>query len=907
MALHLWLAGFFLYAYARHSLQLKPFPAFGGALVYVGSGFLGSQAEQINQLNVTTWMPLTLLLLDEGGYCAGRRWIRASALLSITVALQFLAGHTQSFYINLVALGLYAAWPTLVWGVARVRYRKSWCNLSVRPSLHRLLTYGLTVLLGLGLSGAQLLPTLELSRLSVRAGGLSYRGAVSFSMKPSRLLLTLLPTFGDESVFGEHIAYLGVLPLGLACVGLLTILTARHEGTPHPHPTSNQVERQMGDVKGPHWGYAICLVVVGLGLALGGYNPLYPILYRVMPGIALFRVPGRWLVLYTFGGALLAGMGLQQIAQHTVHSNKRLQRMLPRVGLGCLLTVALMVTMSIIESTIMSTRPVPFLIPPSRSTLFVWGGLIVTTGLLLWWGMHQQPWLATSVSQVWTAGIGRRPLYQLLLVIVIATELLFAGQKLPYNHPTAPQAYSFLQPTVAFLRSDQSLHRFIGVFHPQFDPGNLADIRSIFSSQLSTGALYDYTVAAKIKALLERNLPLRYNVGSIDGYDGGVLPLRSFLDLQRIFLPEVPQDKVGSLWDGRLREKLERIPEGQILSLLNVKYVIKDKVGDLWIDNVYYDLAHKVLLKGGESVEALTLPRFPATGLGLISFLEEAEGVARGTPVAEIIVVGSGLGGEGNRTESLVLLAGVHTAQGPYVEGSTAHLEPEMILSLPDEDGVAYVARLAWDSPLLPRHLTVRSLLPEGRLHIRGLTLVDHRVGAFEPVVISTEGHYKLVHSGALKVYENLDVLPRAFYVPSSAPTPPSLLEIEVEEVQGRQEKARIVSYAPEQVAIHGEVDRPGYLVLTDTYYPGWQATVNGIKVPILRSDPYFRSVRLNPGKYRVEFVYRPLSFYLGVVLSGFSLSIILLGLVWSGHWSRSGLRHPGPNCLFICKPRAGV
>jgi hypothetical protein len=105
IALHLWLAGIFAYAYSRRSLRLNPFAAFGAALAFAGSGFLGAQAEQINQLNVTTWLPLALLLSDEATRSAGRRRVRAVVLLGVTVALQFLAGHTQAFYINMVALG----------------------------------------------------------------------------------------------------------------------------------------------------------------------------------------------------------------------------------------------------------------------------------------------------------------------------------------------------------------------------------------------------------------------------------------------------------------------------------------------------------------------------------------------------------------------------------------------------------------------------------------------------------------------------------------------------------------------------------------------------------------------------------------------------------------------------------
>ena len=58
----------------------------------------------------------------------------------------------------------------------------------------------------------------------------------------------------------------------------------------------------------------IVLAALGILLALGLYNPLYYILFKVVPGFGLFRVPARWLLLYAFGAAMLAGAGLQRVS-----------------------------------------------------------------------------------------------------------------------------------------------------------------------------------------------------------------------------------------------------------------------------------------------------------------------------------------------------------------------------------------------------------------------------------------------------------------------------------------------------------------------------------------------------------------------------------------------------------------
>ena len=71
-------------------------------------------------------------------------------------------------------------------------------------------------------------------------------------------------------------------------------------------------------------------------------------------------------------------------------------------------------------------------------------------------------------------------------------------------------------------------------------------------------------------------------------------------------------------------------------------------------------------------------------------------------------------------------------------------------------------------------------------------------------------------------------------------------------------------------------MDSPGFLVLKDAYYPGWEVYVNGIKSKILRANYLFRAVALKKGTHHVRFVYRPYSFYIGMVISILTLFIIV-------------------------------
>ena len=101
---------------------------------------------------------------------------------------------------------------------------------------------------------------------------------------------------------------------------------------------------------------------------------------------------------------------------------------------------------------------------------------------------------------------------------------------------------------------------------------------------------------------------------------------------------------------------------------------------------------------------------------------------------------------------------------------------------------------------------------------------------------------------------------------------------------------ARIVSYEPERVELDVAGAGGGYLFLSDLYYPGWRASVDGRERRILRSWICFRAVKLEPGDRRVVFEYRPRMFFLGVAVS------LIACLVWLAFFVRLTLVSPaGP------------
>ena len=91
---------------------------------------------------------------------------------------------------------------------------------------------------------------------------------------------------------------------------------------------------------------------------------------------------------------------------------------------------------------------------------------------------------------------------------------------------------------------------------------------------------------------------------------------------------------------------------------------------------------------------------------------------------------------------------------------------------------------------------------------------------------------------------------------------------------EGRSD-ANISKYDSDYVRINVNTEHPGFLVLSDAYYPGWNAYINGSKVDIFRANYAFRAVEVPGGKSILEFRYEPMSLYMGIALTAFSLLIL--------------------------------
>ena len=88
--------------------------------------------------------------------------------------------------------------------------------------------------------------------------------------------------------------------------------------------------------------------------------------------------------------------------------------------------------------------------------------------------------------------------------------------------------------------------------------------------------------------------------------------------------------------------------------------------------------------------------------------------------------------------------------------------------------------------------------------------------------------------------------------------------------------EAAIKLYENNRVQINAQLSEPGVLVLTDAFHPGWKVFVDGKEQTIRRANYLFRAVELPAGNHRVEFVYDPISFKLGLVISSLTAALFI-------------------------------
>ncbi|MBN2688022.1 MAG: hypothetical protein JXR85_07575 [Deltaproteobacteria bacterium] len=279
IVIHVFLMGLNMYIWGRYR-GIHVMAAFVAALcaMFGGSFFLHLIPGSLPNLCTMVWAPLVFLSIDGWFDHRSGRWVTLGVF---AVAMQILAGHPQYLFYTGVAALLYSALQFTA------------CKHRITAVIGMPLIYVGAVIVG----AVQLFPGFEFAHESARSGGISYGFAASFSFPPENLITFLVPgIFGDL----HNLPYWGRWFLWEMCpfFGITGFFLFLY-GTIYGRRTVKRFSATM----------AVILMI----LALGGYTPLFRLLYEWLPGFDIFRGNSKFIFQASLFMAMLAGIGFDRL------------------------------------------------------------------------------------------------------------------------------------------------------------------------------------------------------------------------------------------------------------------------------------------------------------------------------------------------------------------------------------------------------------------------------------------------------------------------------------------------------------------------------------------------------------------------------------------------------------------
>jgi len=185
-------------------------------------------------------------------------------------------------------------------------------------------------------------------------------------------------------------------------------------------------------------------------------------------------------------------------------------------------------------------------------------------------------------------------------------------------------------------------------------------------------------------------------------------------------------------------------------------------------------------------------------------------------------------------------------------------------------------------------------------LNIRYLVVYTARQ-EFQRLSANTERYAMVYQDSNIAVFENKNVLPRVFGVPLSGtavesddamlerlktrtfnpkatvllPQPPSVSSNGPRSNAGFQESVEIIAAGMNGYTLRSGASEPAVLVISQIYYPGWEAFVDGSKAKVLRTNYALTGVVVPAGSHEVRLVFAPRSFRIGLGLTLFSAAFL--------------------------------
>ena len=811
------LASCFTYGYV-YTVTRSRIAALAGGMVYGMCGFMMAHLGHTTIIHVAAWLPLLIWSIEMLRQKITLEWIVIGVL---AVACCVLAGHLQIVSYSLLFAAAYAA--VFGWNapVGRGRFYS---------------VYALTVALGIGLSAIQILPAMELARFSTRSN-FTFSDFASYSLPYKHLLLLLfpasfggLPRYGTTPYFGdwnltEVSSYVGVLTLMLVTLGLIA-----------------GRDRKL-------IFFWLCAGLAVLLLALGDGTPLARLIYQ-LPVIGKFRAPARHVFELALVFSVLAGFGIDAVLR---------QQISRRV---VLVTVFVGTAVMAVGLLLLRSMPLIDLRPWSNPALGVPLILFVAAAVvLIFW--HKQP---------------RSVIRQSLILILLGLDLASFGWFYAW-HDFSPPKEVLTEP---------------GIVKNYKDTLNVTRQRMVSERGTLSGV-----------EELPPNLSRVWGISNANGY--GPLTLSTVTDL----LSLLPDSSLAPQWQDR---------GNQSLNLAAVRYVflpardlLRDAEGVLWDKedlNIWLGSGCNQPPRNSVKFRAPNLS--PTSRVTLVTRLACSTGIADGEEMARLIVRDpSGV------SQTIAIKAGQHTSEWAYdcpnVKPDMKHSRASVFSTFPTKmydtpcEGHFYKTEFHLEKPVRASEVELQWVGPNAAMSLEKISLGNEEGSGWTPLNALTEaGSPWRVDSetNGVRVYENMTVLPRAWLATDAVVMKPedilktiktSVLPngknyapaqtVLVEEPLAPIAKpdatgyAYVGSFTDTTMEVRTSSGSESYLVTSDTWYPGWQATVDGVPASIFRANYALRGVRVPAGRHIVRFEYRPKMLFVGMAISVFCM-VILAGIL---------------------------
>ncbi|MEG6522884.1 YfhO family protein [Desulfotomaculum sp. 1211_IL3151] len=818
-------AGSCTFGYA-YKLTRNIYASLMAGVIYSMSGFFMAHLGHATIIHGAAWFPLILWGLEELREKYTAKWF---VITACAVALCTLAGHPQITTYVMGLAGLYVI--TMAWDS---KGRLHWKYLMLS---------GAIVIIGILLAFIQLLPSAEFASLSMRSK-MDYPTFVTYALPALQSLMLFFPfLFGGlpnelniypyygVSNMTELSGYLGWLPYFLTGAYLLS-----------------------GAKRSRLLIFWLVVAIVSGLLTLGDATPLAKIMFQI-PGYNLFRAPARHLIELTMALSILAALGLKTLME--IQPSRSFTKRVAYLGTAFVIFILglVIIKQGKIASVANEQGITSFSLAP-------WENVSITIQLIMA--------LISLIILVWYSKLTRKKAAAVVMILLLIIDLGSFGWFYEWKYWSPPAKVLELNK---------------GLIEPGYQ--RVAPLEGYGTGVLEVKPNISQTVAT-------------YNMS---GY--GPLVLNKYHELTGVW-PD------GSFNDNVLKKN------NRVLDILAVKHLYAydptlAKTNELWAPQ---ELG--VVLNHENNANSFVIPNLAVNRLSMVGSLANSLAVQDKEPVAEVEILFAD-----NSKQTLQILAGRDLSEWAYdrqdVKAAIKHSRAQIFQSFSATDdaggsfqGHQYLCQLDLNETKTIKGINLKRVATSDvKLDMFRLSLSNTIEGQNWPVTMGNSEladgtRWHLVQKiGDINVYENHHAMPMAWIVgeineipkdsllvalktgnlpDGSTYNPATMALVEpgshipaTESHPGIKSSVEIIQANKDAIKLKANLTKPGLLVVSNIYYPGWQAYVNGKKTSVYEVNYALQGIHLPAGNQSVEFKFAPKSFTYGKYITIGAASILAL------------------------------